>query len=498
VSGRRLRVLLVKPFQPSPTPLCQPPLGILYLIAALRRRFGAEIDVAYRDMRLFREPADKTAAEIAGRYDLIGLSSLNCEADVTHELSRAIRALAPSTVIALGGPYARSAPDRAMTSGEFDWIFHGEADRTFPQAIEARFFGGGDLSAVPGLTWRADARGPFVSNGGEDSVPDLNALPLPAWDLVPFDLYATRHNMNGSLRAKRYAPLFTSRGCPYLCHYCHDLFGKGFRWRSPDSVLEEIDLLTSRHGVREFQIVDDIYNLHKPRMRTVANKVIERYGRRSLFFTFPNGVRGDIIDPADLPLLRDMGVYDITIAIETATPRLQKLIDKNLNIAHARKVIDAAAAAGISVKGFFMLGFPTETAEEMERTIRFALDTPLTIAYFFFVIPQQGTPLYDLAMKESPAAAAQVSLRDYYAARSWYELAYGVDMKRVRRSALSRFYLTPSRLARVLRRTNLHQVKLFWESGVVTSFFGSRSDVEPAPGGEEAPVPAPRAPERVG
>jgi radical SAM superfamily enzyme YgiQ (UPF0313 family) len=481
-TNRPVRVLLVKPYQPATTLLCQPPLGILYLIAALRRRFGDQVEVGYRDMRLFRESPAKVAEEIAGRYDLVGISAINCEAEGTHSLSRAIRALSPKTIIALGGPYARSAPDRAMKLGEFDWIFDGEADRTFPQAVERRFFGDGDLSSVVGLTWRADPRGPFIFNGGEDSIPDLNALPLPAWDLVPFDLYSARHNMNGSLRAKRYAPLFTSRGCPYLCHYCHDLFGKGFRWRSPESVLEEINLLTDRYGVREFQIIDDIYNLHKPRMRAIANQVIERYGRRSLFFTFPNGVRGDIIDPADLPLLRDMGVYDMTIAIETVSPRLQKLIDKNLNVEHARQVIDAAVEAGISVKGFFMLGFPTETLEEIERTIRFAQDSRLTIAYFFFVIPQQGTPLHELAKKVSPRALEQVSLADYYAKQSWYELAYNVDMTRIRRDALLRFYLRPRRIFRVLRRANFQQLRLLGEASSFKAIFriGSKTP-EPLP-----------------
>jgi radical SAM superfamily enzyme YgiQ (UPF0313 family) len=460
-SARPVRVLLVKPYQPSQAlTICQPPLGILYLAAALRRALGERVQVSFRDMRLHKEDPASMASEIAGRYDLVGISALNCEAEAAHWLAGAVRAASPCTVLALGGPYARSEPDLALKDGGFDWVFHGEADNTFPRAVEARFFGNGDLSAIAGLSWRAAPGAPYAAAFGDSAPVDVNDLPLPAWDLVPFDVYARRHNMNGSLRAGRYAAIMTSRGCPYRCQYCHDIFGKEFRPRSADSVLAELELLKERYGVEEFQIVDDIFNLDRARMRGIARKVITRFGRRRLRFTFPNGVRGDILEPADLPLLRDMGVYDITVAVETASPRLQKLIDKNLDLGRLNRTIDAAAAAGMSVKGFFMLGFPTETREELERTVRYAVDSNLTIAHFFFVIPQQGTQLYDLAKRESGCAPENAHLDHYYARRSWYELAYGFDLPAFRRGAMLRFYLRPRRLLRVLRRTNLNQLLL--------------------------------------
>jgi len=503
---RRLRVILIKPYQPAELPvpiICQPQLGILYLAAALRRHFGGQVDVAYRDMNLCMETPEKVAAEIAGKYDLAGISALTLEADAAHSLAGAIRTLSPDTVIALGGPYARSARGSIMAKGDFDWIFHGEADLTFPRAVEARFFVDGDLSSVPGLTWRAVPDGPYLSNDGDSPAADLDALPLPAWDLAPLDAYARRHNMNGTLRARRYAPLFTSRGCPYRCSYCHDIFGRKTRFRSPDNVLAEIDLLKNRYGVKEFQIIDDIFNLDRRRMREIAEKIIARHGRRRLFFTFPNGVRGDIIILGDLPLLRDMGVYDMGVAVETASPRLQKLINKGIDLGRIHRTVEAAVRAGISVKGFFMLGFPTETREELEATIRFAVESKLSIAYFFSVIPQHGTPLHVLAESESREALAKLGLNHYFAGRSWYELAYGVDMSRLRRDALRRFYLRPGRLLRVLRRLDRHQLSMVnWQffkllTGLGKKTGGAESEAEiprPGPGTyerERAPASGP-------
>jgi radical SAM superfamily enzyme YgiQ (UPF0313 family) len=449
--SRPLRILLIKPYQPATQLCCQPPLGLLYLVSSLRDRFKSEVDVRCWDLRLFREGPEEFAAKIAGDYDILGISALNCEADASYRLARAVKAASPGTVTVLGGPLSRSAPDQVMESGAIDWIFGGEAERTFPRAIEKRFFGDRDLAGIPGLAWRAEGEAAFRSNGGEDYIQDLDSIAMPAWDLVPFDIYARRSNMNNVLKEERYAPLFTSRGCPYTCHYCHDIFGKGFRWRSVDGVLGEIETLTERYGVREFQIVDDIYNLHKPRMRSIAKKVIERYGPRSLHFCFPNGVRADIIDPADLPLLREMGVYSMSVAVETVSPRLQKLIDKNLDIQRASRVIDAADASGIAVRGFFMLGFPTETREEIDETVRFALRSRLTFATFFSVIPQKGTPIYELARRESASALETVFMTDYYSDVPWYQLAYGLDLLRIRRKAMRRFYLTPTRVLRLLR-----------------------------------------------
>ena len=431
--------------------MCQPPLGILSLIAALRERLGERVVAGYHDLRLYQEDPEAFGRAVAGRYDLVGISALNHEARNSHRLARAIRQAAPDTLLVIGGPYARSAPERIRKSGDFDWIFTGESDRTFPEAVDRWFSGDRDLAGIPGISWREAPGAPYAEQPGDDSIPDLDALPMPAWDLVPFEVYARRYNMNGRLRAERYAPLFTSRGCPYKCNYCHDLFGKRFRWRSADSVMAEIDHLVETYGVREFQICDDIYNLHKPRMREIANRVIERYGERELDFCFPNGVRADIIDPEDLPLLERMGLYQMCVAVETVTPRLQQLIEKHLKIDHVKKVIARADALGITVKGFFMIGFPTETPQEIEDTVRFAVESKLTLAGFYLVVPQDGRPIHELARQENAEALERSMGFGYFEGRSWYQVAYGVDLGRIHRRAFARFYLRPSRFLRILR-----------------------------------------------
>lgn len=448
---RPCRILLVKPFQPVSPALCQPPLGLLYLAGALRERFGARVDVEVRDLRLEQIGVESFLAGLAGEsWDVVGLSALNFEADVSHQIGAALRQARPETIVVLGGPYPHSSPERARDAVSFDWVFDGEAEDSFPAAVAAAVFGEGDLATVPGLSrrlpdgsWRTTPPGPLPRT--------LDDLPRPAWDLVPFEAYATRPNMNGWLKGRRYAPLFTSRGCPYKCNYCHDVFGKTFRWRGADDVVDEIACLHERYGVDEFQIIDDIFNLHKPRMRAIARAVIERFGPKQLKFCFPNGIRADILELEDLPLLADMGVYQMAIAIESVTPRLQLLTEKHLKLERIPAVIEAAEAAGILTKGFFMIGFPTETVEEIRATIDFALGSRLSFAGFYLVIPQEGTPIYELARRESEPATEAVRRQDFYNPRPWYQIAYDTDLRAIQKRAFQRFYLHPRRMWRIAR-----------------------------------------------
>jgi len=171
-----------------------------------------------------------------------------------------------------------------------------------------------------------------------------------------------------------------------------------------------------------------------------------------MHITFPNGLRFDILDEEGCEALTRAGTYAACVAIETITPRLQKLIKKHLRVDRAHQAIRWMADRGVLVRGFFMLGFPTETRDEIEATIDYAVNSGLAQAYFFDVVPQPGTPLYDLALQENAAALQSQTLQEYNSNRSFYTVAYGVDMLAVRRRAYFRFFgLRPRRWLMLLR-----------------------------------------------
>lgn len=472
-----LRVLLVKPYQPARSPVACPPLGLLYLASTLRATFGDDVEIRLKDMMLDQSRYYQARPILEEfRPHMVGLSALNWEAEESGRFALMVQSEFPGTIVAIGGPFAHGNSAKICATGVYDWIFDGEADWSFPIACQRWFRGNQFLEDIVGLTWRAAPGGPFVNNAEglrrglhrpAGVVADLDALPFPAWDLVEFDRYAKQRNFMSLLKGKRYAPIFTSRGCPFLCTYCHDIFGKKFRWRSPENVAGEVRLLREKFDVDELEIVDDIFNMNSQRMKETC-RAIEPF---RVHISFPNGLRFDILDEEGCEALVRAGTYAACVAVETITPRLQELIKKRLHIDRTQQAISWMARRGVLVRGFFMLGFPTETREELEATIDYAVKSELAQAYFFNVVPQPGTPLYDLAMAESPAALEKQTLQEYNARVTWYAEAYQVNMRRIMQWAYIRFFLlTPRRwlrLARMMPWRNFvvelyHFVRLFF------------------------------------
>ncbi len=181
-------------------------------------------------------------------------------------------------------------------------------------------------------------------------------------------------------------------------------------------------------------------------------------------FAFPNGLRGDIIDQEIVDVMCDAGAYAASIAIETVTPRLQELVEKHLDVDKAHNAIKMFTDKGLQVTAAFMLGFPTETKEEIKATIKFALESDLTLAFFFTVIPQPGTPLFDLALREDEEItrdAARVDSGSYRANSSWYERVYKYPLSNEIRIANIRFYFNPRRVLKILR---LWSVPRLWQT----------------------------------
>jgi anaerobic magnesium-protoporphyrin IX monomethyl ester cyclase len=460
-----LKVALVKPYQPAVCNGMSPPLGVLYLAASLRRQLEQRVAVQALDARLYSLSPEEVVRNVRDA-DVVGLSVENLEARVAKEIAVLLKRLDPSKIVVVGGPYAHYRGEEVLeTCPDIDWAFDGESDLVFPEAIR-RLADGEPFDGIRGMHFRRD--GEIVNPVGVDTVLDLDALPIAAWDLVDFEAYGDAQSFNVWRKKRLYGSLFTSRGCPYKCAYCHDIFGKKFRWRSAEHVLREITMLVDQYGVEEFQIVDDIFNLHKPRLKKIFAGLEERYGVGRLRFCFPNGLRGDILTEDVLQTLKRGGTYEITVAIETVTPRLQTLVQKNLDIPKVGNFIDYCWKEGILVRGFFMLGFPTESVKELLSTVWYALRSHLTFAAFFTVIPQPETPLYDLAKNADEKALAQVNQDDYYQGRSWYELATGFPLRFVTTFAVLAFYfLSPLRMLRIFRSIPL------WNMGHIARQFVS-------------------------
>jgi radical SAM superfamily enzyme YgiQ (UPF0313 family) len=437
-----MNVLLVKP--PSEFPTRIPHLGLGYLAAALRRRGHA--------VRLADCPRDgldergllAQAAEWAPR--LVGLSAFTADVPALRGLCRGLRAALPEAALVVGGPHPSCLPEHLFGYiPEIDYAFAGEAETGLALLADGLAGGGFDPAAVPGLAWR-EAGG--VRANPPHLEPDLDALGLPAWDLLRPEIPVLAPH-GAFVRRLPAAPIVTSRGCPFPCTFCaaRAISGRRIRQRSLASVFEEVELLTARHGVREIHIEDDNFTFRRDYVMGFCEGLLRR--PRPLPWCCPNGVRLDTLDRELLHLMRRAGCYSVSLGIESGAPRVLAMIRKGLEPEAIRERVAWIREAGIKTTGFFIIGFPTETAAEIEQTIRFARQLALDRAQFSTFLPLPGTVhFYELAAARGLDGIPWEGFRTTEA----FEVPGGLpraELVRLQRRAFLRFYARPGTLLRL-------------------------------------------------
>ena len=449
---KRLLVLLVKSRSlASKVSGTTPPLGLLYIAADLRKRLGAEVRILDAALEPDLLKAVRGAVRTR-RPDVVGISALTAEAFLAHAAAAAVKAESPLTPVVMGGPHPSSDPELALRDPNVDAAVIGEGEETFRELAR--------LIAEEGPGWKKPetlrgVAGLAFHNGVSSEltaprppIQDLDSLPFPAWDLIDYRKFWQRGSM-ASIGIRPYLTMFTSRGCPYRCVYCHQLFGKTFRARSPESVADEAAVI-KKMGAGHIEILDDISNFDPDRFDRMLELLLERNLHPVL--SFPNAVRGDLLRERSVDLLKRVGAGEVSVAVETASERLQKMLGKNLSLPKISRAIDMLAAKRIFTRGFFMLGFPTETEEEMRSTIRFAQSSRLHLALFFTPNPFRNTGLYDLFVREGklPASARTIDY-EYYGSPFNGSRVPDRAYRRLYRRAYYGFYFNPARAWRIAR-----------------------------------------------
>jgi len=372
------------------------PIGLVQL-AAMIREMDMDVEVRILDLRLYRNVytgLEETIREF--NPDFVGFRIVSRDSHFANDMIKLFRTLLPSAVFCAGGPHVSAWMGKVLDEAPLDFAVYGEGEMTLVDLLRHMKAGGG-YEKVKGLIYR-DREGRVTINGPREFIQNLDILPLPAWDLLDHEEYfkAMYHpNLPVYLNARReVCSIFTSRACPYGCIFCHTIFGKKFRAPSPEKTVTEIEYLYRVFGIRQFDIRDDIFNLDKKRVHRICDLIIEK--GLDIKMTFPNGLRGDIMDEELVLKLKKAGMFRCTYALETASPRLQRMIKKNINLDRLREIIRFTSAQDILIRLFIMLGFPTETREELMMTREFGLDPAVDFALIHSVNPFEGTEMGDM------------------------------------------------------------------------------------------------------
>lgn len=446
-----MRVLLVKAREQTDS--IQPVLGLGFLAAAVRPPHEVQVvDCILRRM----DPPDLTALLARAPADVVGIQAATFGLEVIDAFLAAVRRANPTTVTVVGGPHptVNPLPTMHQFGDRLDFAFQGEAEVGFPMLLDALQARGGRadalppdvLRAIPGLVWRAPD-GVVVANA--TAVTDLATVAMPRWDLI--DPRAYPPSPHGAFfREHPVAPVAVSRGCPFRCSFCAGsrIHGRAVRYRAIDSVMDEIRLLHDTYGVREIQFVDDNLTFNVDYTGALCD-AIEALPFR-LTWSCPNGVRLDRLDRALVRRMRRAGCYAAGIGIESGSERLLAQMGKGLTLASIRRQVAMLSEEGLETRGFFVLGFPGETRDEMLATIRLSLELPLDFAHFMLFHPLPGTDSWDQVAAEGRLDTVDLN------AGTFAEVAYcpeGITpraLKQLHRTALLRFYMRPGRLALLL------------------------------------------------
>ncbi len=450
---QKLPIMLIRTTRSASGYSLTQPLGIMYLASALRDH-GYE-NIRLLDMRPDLMSVGEAIEEIVSfRPMFVGLSSLSYEAPVVAEIVKSIRDFNPDIHICLGGPFPTSMREDTFKIVSADSIVIGEGEKAIVSLMQGIANSNNSprtmkMNCVPGVLFRS---GKDIAGTQESKyIQDLDNIPLPAWDMIDLTKYFGTVNLNYFLKYPNYMSIITSRGCPYNCAYCHNVMGRTFRKRSVDSVLREVYLLANEYGIREFHIIDDSFNIDLER----AKQILEGIANIStgLSLAFPNGIRADRVDEEFFVKAKRAGLYKTSIAIETVSARLQKKIKKYLNLEKVEDAIRICDQLDILSHGFFMLGFPTETEEEMRQTIEFAISSRLHSANFFIVTPYEGTEIYNMYRETHSEITNKAGRFDYNMFEANFDI-YEIPRKRIQSlaaSATRRFYTVPWRLVKFIR-----------------------------------------------
>jgi radical SAM superfamily enzyme YgiQ (UPF0313 family) len=386
-----------------------------------------------------------------------------------NQCIKIIREVLPDTASLIGGGHPTGAGIETMAHlPDADFAFRGESEKGLSLLLSKLIKGSKiGFTEIPGLIYKENGK---IHENTQDYYQDIDELPLPAWDKIDPGKY--RHAPQGGfLSAFPYAPIITSRGCPYRCSYCPVALSSGrkIRYRKLENVFEEIDLLVREYGIRELHIVDDAFTEKKSRAEEFFEILLTKPYKLSL--AFPNGLRLDTLDLELLNLMKRAGVYSINVGIESGSQRILNLMQKHLTLELIEDRVKLIKKTGIIVTGFFILGYPGETLEEMKMTRNFAVKIPLDRAQFsnFQVYP--GTPVTN-ELKEK----GEISSTDW-SSTIFNKISYtprGVSpaqLKREQKKDFLKFYLRIKIIRHILKNIYSKEHFFFIIRRLYQSFF---------------------------
>ena len=380
----RQRVLLNNPPPTKADPYNgNPPFGCTGLahVAGYLRR-AADCEIAIVDSPLEGLDFERTLERIEDfRPDVIGFTAFTEQIKSADRMAQLARSRLPGVVTVIGGVHATALPREILVEfPEFDMAVYGEGEVTFSELCLA-LDSGRDVSGIDGLAWRESGGEVRLANPRERLL-DLDALPLPAWDLLP--------------RASHYF-VQTIRGCPFACKFCMNPGGKAVRARSVENVLAELEWITATWEPAAISFGDEIFTVDLDRAKAILKAMIDRGIHERIEWYCQTHVR--FVDEEVFALMGRSNAAFVSLGIETGDEAILKRVGKGTTVDMILNARGLARKHGVPVASLMILGHPHETMRSIWRTIKLTARLNAEEPVISVMTPYPGTEVAALAAR---------------------------------------------------------------------------------------------------
>lgn len=364
-----------------------PPLNLMYLASSLEE---ASIPVKIFDDDLYQLGAG-TITKIVSKIDpdVVGITATTATIKNSLNYLEIIKKEFPNILTVIGGPHPTFMPNEVLNEEYLDLVVMGEGEETLVDVVNHYVKNENkDFANVKGVVYKDNKR--IIATDPRPLIENLDNLPFPARHLVPFKSYKLSNQAGG---------MITSRGCVFSCNYCSSslIMGKKFRTRSPGNVVDELEELVYKYGLKDIAFLDDIFMLNKKRAELIANEIKDR----NLDVNFVASSRVNMVDKTLLESLKSSGMQTLYCGVESGSQRVLDLMGKGITLEQVNNAFKIAKEVGVDIVGSFILGYPGETVKEMDETIDFSIKLNPDYSQYSILTPFPGTPIYSMLKEKN-------------------------------------------------------------------------------------------------
>lgn len=340
------------------------PFGILSIASSIKYN---NFDVKILDGRYFaKEVILSEINKIITKVDIIGFSVMTIQIPHALFLSKYIKKRYKNKIIIWGGIHPTLFPSDTIKDNNIDFICYGEGEKSIIKLIKYIRYKKGSLKNIDGIAYKHNKK--IIINAPEKLI-DLDSIPQLNYDLLNIEFYLKRKLINGKI--VNGIDILTSRGCPYRCTFCVNTFLNYKKWRAydDDKVIKQIVNLTKKYNLGNIWFADDYFFGSKSRAIKILQGIIDNH----LNIMWEANIRANnfqkgFVDSETLNIMTKSGCYALYMGFESGSDRMLRFYKKDITVDQIKYSVKQISKYNIYVKGFWMMGAPTETKKEIFKT----------------------------------------------------------------------------------------------------------------------------------